>query len=177
MRRLFTIFFILLGSLIQDQILGQDLGPKQSSRYSVAASNENVILLDTQSGETWILVKKPNLDQPYEWMKIKSAGDQGQGTRDWTGIVQGQKKVDVTMQKADLIKWHEKELSVTNEKIKQLEITLAKIEQSTKDVNEMTITAAKQSVDDAKEQFKLALQILKDHAEHQSEAINNIGRM
>jgi len=163
--------------MIQEQILGQDLGSKQPARYSVAASNDNVILLDVQSGETWILVKKPNLDQPYEWMKIKSVGDQSQGPRDWTGIVQGQKKVEGTMQKADLIKWHERELSLTKEKIRQLESNLAQIESSMQQVNEMSIAEAKQSMDKAKEQFKLAIQVLKDHAEQQSQAIDKLTRI
>jgi len=181
MRRFSIIFFIFFGLLIQGQIWGQDLTSKPPGQYSVAASSENVILLDTHSGETWMLVKKPNLSQPYEWVKIPSPVEQKTGAQDWVSITQGQKKGDVVTGKVDIIKWRENELMLTRQKTAQLQSSITQIEAAQQKINNEIsadmINAAKSSMQAAMDQWKMALDIMKDIIEQQQQSINNLGRI
>jgi len=181
-----VIFILLIISTLFSQGLlwAQDIkpsGPKQQGRFTIAASDENTVLLDTQTGETWMLVKSPNLSQPYEWKKIPSPVEQKTEAQDWVSITQGQKKGDIVTGKADIIKWRENELAVTKQNTAKLQSNIAQLESARQKINseimQNMLDAAKADMTSAMDEWKAALDLLKDIQEQQSQSINNLGRL
>lgn len=124
---------------------------------------------------------KKGVSQPYEWVKFPSPVEQKTVAQDWVSITQGQKKGDVVTGKVEIIRWRENELALTEQKTAQLQSGIAQIEASQQKINnEITanlIEAANASMQSAMDQWKLALDIMKEIIEQQQQSINNLGRL
>lgn len=175
---LIVLFFIEQG---QAQVKDIKLPEGDKNKYSVTTSNENTVLLDNQSGETWVLVKKPGSDQSYEWSRIKSVVEPNVNVDDWSSIVQQQNQAVIKADRSALVMQYRNELQITQQKLDQLEAKVKEIEQAVQEQNEQltqqTVDEFKERTESAKELWKQALKILKEIQQRQEETAEKISRI